>query len=61
MAGLLGCWKLLGSLFERELVEALGETLGGPSGVDEDDRRRVFLDELQKLGVDGGPDRADVS
>ena len=43
-----------------QLVEALGEALGGAPCVDEDDRRVVFLDELEQLRVDRGPDRADV-
>ena len=49
-----------GSSSQRQLVEALGDALGGSAVVDEDDRRGVFLDELQELGVDRGPDRADV-
>ncbi len=43
-----------------QLVQAFGQALGGAAGVDEDDRRVVFLDQLQQLGVDRGPDRAHV-
>ena len=46
------------SLPRGELVEALRQALGGAAGVDEDDRRVVFADQLQQLGVDRGPDRA---
>src|SRR6185436_10321953 len=42
----------------RELVEAQREALGAAAAVDEDDRRAVRADELEQLGVDGGPDRA---
>ncbi len=45
-------------LVGRQLVQADGQALGGPAGVHEDDRGAVLPDQLQQLGVDGGPDRA---
>ena len=52
--------QLLLGFAVRQLVQALGEALGGAAVVDEDDRRGVFLDQLQQLRVDRRPDRADV-
>src|SRR5216117_3805716 len=41
-----------------ELVEAESKAFGEATVVDEEDRRAVLVDELQDLGIDGGPDRA---
>ena len=57
---MLGRGKLSLAFAIGQLVQAFGEALSGSAGVDEDDRRVVFLDQLEELGVDGGPDRADV-
>ena len=43
--------------FVVQLVELGGETFGGATGVAEDDRRAVFEDPPEHLGVDAGPDR----
>jgi hypothetical protein len=56
MTGVLGCGQLLGSLFLCELIQSLRQALGGSPRVYEDDRRVVFLDELEELGVDRWPD-----
>ena len=55
---MLGGRELLRVFLGGKLVEALGEALGAAAGVDEDDRRVVFLDQLQQLRVDRGPDRS---
>src|SRR6188474_3111514 len=60
MAQLLGCGELCERLVSCKLVQPLCQALGGAAGVDEDDRRVVFADQLQKLWVDRRPDRADV-
>ena len=60
VARVLGRRQLLLAFAVRQLVQALGEPLGGAAVVDEDDGRGVFLDQLQQLGVDRRPDRADV-
>src|SRR4051794_16713291 len=60
MARMLRSWELLLAFAVGELVHALGEALGGAAVVDEDDRRGVFLDELEELRIDRRPDRADV-
>jgi hypothetical protein len=57
---MLGRGKFTFGLLSRKLVQALREALSGSAGVDEDDRRVVFLDEFQQLRVNRGPDRADV-
>ena len=54
----LGCRQLLFGLLVGELVQPFRQALRPAAAVDEDDRRRVLTDELQQLGVDGGPDRA---
>ncbi len=44
-------------LLAGQLVEPQRHPLGRAAVVDEDDRRGVFADEAQQLGVDGRPDR----
>jgi hypothetical protein len=56
--GVLGRRQLLLCLLVGELVQPLGQALGAPAVVDEDDRRGVLADELQELRVDRRPDRA---
>ena len=43
-----------------ELVQSLGQALGGAAVVDEDDGRGVLPDQFEQLGVDRRPDRADL-
>jgi hypothetical protein len=58
---MLGSRELLGRFVGVQLVQPLGEPLCGAAVVYEDDGRGVFSYELEKLGVDRWPDRADVS
>src|SRR6478609_7235886 len=52
--------QLLLGLVEIELVQTLCQPLRGTAVVDEDDRRGVFPYKLQQLGIDRGPNRANV-
>ena len=47
-----------GVLLGRQLVEPGGQALGQAAGVDEDEGGAVGADQLQQLGVHGGPDAA---
>src|SRR4051794_28919796 len=49
VATVLRCREFSFSFAVGELVEPLGEALGGAAGVDEDDRRVVLLDQPQQL------------
>ena len=60
VAGVLGGGQLLLHLVVVHLVEALGDSLGRPPVVDEDDGRVVLADQPQQLGIDRRPDRAGV-
>ena len=61
VAAVLGRRQLPFVFAVGELVQPFGEALGSAPVVDEDDRRGVFLDQLQQLRVDRRPDRAHMS